>query len=967
MDQFGQFSATLVSREIRLYIERVEFPCVSLSGAYGKNRPSSIVSQIVVPFDPHFPARSYVEVELEETVDGRTRNILLFEGELMSYVFSRSPTAQQCVITCAGTSTYQALAQMSVKSGNLVGYPADIMARFAGAGLFRDYKDLYRMLLSPNPKNAAPGILGGLLRLYREALQADLKETTFLNLAERRLKLTQCISAPLEDSTSEIFLSMKGTEKFFETVFNGGASEAVPSVESVKAELLARTFHNSLFIPQGHMSNRAPVRFRQYYQDTTLSGFKKHVEERLALVQTILERASTAAGTSLLRDMALIVATPMSLTSLDVDYESFAREMNFATMSPQVKDEWDRATKLIDEGRTYLYQVASAMTPFHDKGGHVSVRLLVAQTLLSASIVPRSLTEFTTALKEDKDLIKFKSPEKVTECASKTRVGLEEYKKRLEEVVSSITTSEEKLRARTDKGSALPRYGGELLLPSLFFAVPPACNFLHPANCTDLEITDASASTPTRLLLICPSKGAKGMFFTRRGVSYVVAPNTDVIGSEGGKQILEDALVGRNRLLPHEVFSGPIPAFMSMPDALGWELEDVAELTSVGKRLKSKSPAGLHFLAAVGHYRLMEMQLQKKTAVATCTQWVDLVPGLPAAFVMRSKISGKDEVYTADIDSVSYTISNERYSTAQLMLTHVMSTEQRNSMSIFKRTYSTGTGGTDDIKDLLARASDRSISPQERKALYDRAAKLMNEKAAKASSGSAASKDFASRMQTEGSNLSADSQVQYDVSLPGAAAAAAKASQMSQEAVFDPANIPPPPTTAENERLSEQFKVLEEDTGRIHRVLGDTPPADAIPTTSKGTKAAYDDLVRPPWLDPVYDNDRIGEVYQYLIGCGSMYPETGGATTVSDAVLRFVTKYAGQTITREVTPFDSFLAFRGEAAGVNVADKANAMDPRGPRVAHMRALSAALVEAQGGQLRATIVGGFVPKEVQGEV
>jgi hypothetical protein len=363
----------------------------------------------------------------------------------------------------------------------------------------------------------------------------------------------------------------------------------------------------------------------------------------------------------------------------------------------------------------------------------------------------------------------------------------------------------------------------------------------------------------------------------------------------------------------------------------------------------------------------MEMQLQKKTAVATCTQWVDLVPGLPAAFVMRSKISGKDEVYTADIDSVSYTISNERYSTAQLMLTHVMSTEQRNSMSIFKRTYSTGTGGTDDIKDLLARASDRSISPQERKALYDRAAKLMNEKAAKASSGSAASKDFASRMQTEGSNLSADSQVQYDVSLPGAAAAAAKASQMSQEAVFDPANIPPPPTTAENERLSEQFKVLEEDTGRIHRVLGDTPPADAIPTTSKGTKAAYDDLVRPPWLDPVYDNDRIGEVYQYLIGCGSMYPETGGATTVSDAVLRFVTKYAGQTITREVTPFDSFLAFRGEAAGVNVADKANAMDPRGPRVAHMRALSAALVEAQGGQLRATIVGGFVPKEVQGEV
>ncbi len=92
---------TIAYRDVRGFIERIEYPVVSAFGVYGSNVMSTVTAQIVVNGDPFFEARTYIEFEYidssefpigdEEYPAGK----LLFEGEILSYQYVTSPVGDQ--------------------------------------------------------------------------------------------------------------------------------------------------------------------------------------------------------------------------------------------------------------------------------------------------------------------------------------------------------------------------------------------------------------------------------------------------------------------------------------------------------------------------------------------------------------------------------------------------------------------------------------------------------------------------------------------------------------------------------------------------------------------------------------------------------------------------------------------------------------------------------------------------------
>ena len=672
-------------RDVRCYVERREFPVVSIHGSYGAGRAGMFTAQLVVDKDPHFEDRTYVEFEYIDSsypgIDANADNPagkLLCEGEIRNYTMVSTAGSKQCIVTIVSTVVgHLSSATVTAANAKSKDMPLGISSRFSGATVLKDTKTLQRILLTPVKDNASPGLPGGIINLVRKGMHVDDKDASFLKAANQRLHIDQCINAAPEDKTTEIFLLMKETGKMLEDVMNGAAAAGgIPNVEVIKQLLLARVFYQNIYLPPGFISPEVNVDYRTYTQTQAFSGFKKVLKDKIDLCARIVDVSGKwpvqyVQGSP---EQGLILTPSIMIGRVWVDIEAHLDDINFSKIEGEAASKWSNVQAHIQQGRAYLAQIMSnsawawvsdtAETAVNAVKGLVGHEELSAygtlmekskEALSELTPTPNSVYSTGKALADAAGLALTKLSADIAEEQAKIdarKTLVEAYANELIAAYKALEEAEQSWSKHFKKGTAPPRYSGEVLLPELFFAVPPACNAILPSMYTQINIQHNMASTPTRLMLICPSRTGAGRFFRKHSTSYVVAPNIKGITGDPGKPlILEDAIAGKSVLLKHEKFSGPNPMIVPITSALGFAVNDIAELTKLGKRLKKLhgEKNDLDLVREIAHYRFFEQQIANNTGMAVMHEWIHLIPGLPCGLLVGGEHDPAN-AYTAKIE-----------------------------------------------------------------------------------------------------------------------------------------------------------------------------------------------------------------------------------------------------------------------------------------------------------------------------
>lgn len=980
-----------VYRDVRCYVERREFPVVSVHGSYGARNSGLITAQLVVSEDPNFEDRTYVEFEFidsgipetDVTAD-RPTGCLLCEGEIRSYVVVSTPQGKQCIITCAGTITgHQSVATVTSANAKAKDMPMGVSARFSGASVMKDSKELQRVLLTPLKDNAAPGVPGGIIHLIHTGMHADDTGPSFLKSANERLNIDRCVGAAPDDKTTEIFLMLKETGKLLEDVMNGTVSMGgVPNVEAIKQALLQRVFYQNIYVPPGYLSVPQEVNYRAYTQTQAFSGFKKVLKDKIDLCAKTVDignkySAKFIAGTP---EEGLLHTPSVMVQKVWVNIEDHLEDIGYARLEGETKSQWSQVKAHIELGRAALQTIAAGVV-WDVYTDAVDTGVSAVKSLMGKD----EKTIFGTLMEDSSNALKKLSTpviggysaaihlaaaagmaltKKAQELAetnvklNKRRLFLKTYADELIKALAALEAAENSWIKHALKGTAPQRYHGEVLIPELFFAVPPACNAIMPSMYSQVSIEHNMANIPTRMLLICPSRSGSGRFFRKHSTSYVVAPNIDsIIGTSGKPLILEDAIHGKSVLLEHEKFSGPNPMIMPIANALGYEVNDIAELTKLGAKLKKLHVNGtnkseLDLVQEIAHYRFFEQQIAYTGGSVTCHDWIHLIPGLPAGILVGGTNDLKT-AYTAKIEQIQFSIDKNRNSQATVSLSHVMGLGERDNFMIHRRFYDNKVTPTNKIKDLLV-AAGQEKNKQVAVALYlsaviESQVTLLKKKQDAGVSGiNAATKQLGSHTAFEqgavgrenvevlrtnatvagyNNEVGGDSGVFKATSTTGVTVQSGPPAPLYDE---DPKTKAPMQPTAIVSAANELFDRLKDLSSEFNITEGNP------------VSMQYDALMHPAWLDDCFLPENIGEVYRYLFGVNSMNEHVKVHGSVAEIVGAFLGVYGdiGLHVTRPIVGIQEFWKFRPNAA-INVSDEdpdefnmkleAGSIDPRPER------------------------------------
>ena len=974
-----------VYRDVRAFVERREFPVVSVHGQYGAGNPGMLTAQLVVDEDPHFEDRTYVEFEfldsgMPDVVEDRD-GVLLFEGEIRSYVCVTTPHGMQCIVTCAGTIVgHQTAATLTAANSKAKDMPLGVTSRFTGAEVLKDVKELQRILLTPLEQNAAPGVPGGLIHLLRRGLHVDDKDDSFLKAANERLNLDRCLGAAPNDDTTEIFLLMKETGKLLEDILNGAASAGgIPNVEIIKQLLLQRVFYQNVYVPPGYISTPTKVQYRTYTQTKAFAGFKKLLKDKIDLCARIVD-VSGSWGTPYVPgapEQGLLHTPSVLIQKVWVDIESHLDDINFGKLEGDARSKWSNVEAHINAGRAYLKRLGgqaawnwlseTAETAVnavkgligHDEKnayGTLMEASKEALELYSEAEKGKKLTSAAIHLAEGAGLALTKLGQEMEETATVINTRKQQVKLYADELIAAfedLTGAEQSWAKTHSEGTAPRRYHGEILIPELFFAVPPACNAIMPSMYTQVNIQHNMANVPTRLLLVCPSRSGAGRFFRKHRTSYVVAPNIKAINGGGGKPlILEDALMGKSVMLEHELFSGPNPLIMPISNALGYAVNDISELTKVGKKLrrkKGKLDTDLDFVQEIAHYRFFEQQIAYNQGSVTCHEWAHLIPGLPAAVLVGADNEAKN-AYTAKIQQIQFSISKDRSSQAVVTLSHIMGLDERVNYMIHRRYYTTATPPTNHIKDLLVAAGEEQ-NKRTAAMLYTSAVieaqKVTAKKGLKGTSDmEAATKQLGNHTVTEGAKASGQSIASIQQVVDVHAHNQDVCEGVVQGEGIKPVDYTAPtydadPVTGAPNQPKPLVAAAEDLFNSLRDITGPMKITEGEPVS-----AEYDKLMHPSWLADCFNPENIGRVYEHLFGVKSMYDHVEGGGSVADVVGRFLGAHAGMGIyvSRPIVKLRTFQQeFRPEVSVI--FNEAGAVTPPGEFTAQV----VASPEEEGGR------------------
>lgn len=629
---------------LKLFIEEVEVPITSISMSTSAQLSASITalatkesllvksgSNVIVAYED--PETFKAQGKKSGEYDGY---FVLFMGQVADVTLQRQASNRTLSLSCIGHRAALNRAYLNIFDTN--GDITQTNSRFVGAESFftevsggLSFPNKIKKLFSGDHKIYTPGFntftgpVRGVIALIERALGYSPKgngvqvpaQTNYLAMENENKKILNQIGAVDTDNFVEAVI---GNSQFTEAI--SGASSKVTGTQTLLSlikVILAQFYYE--FIPIG-----APVLKVVDIQRTEL----------LDVYNSVIEAHSVHS----------------------VSYDSLLKSESQIFKGGFIK------AKSVAEMRDYLIRMEKRgfdFSPEKDLPG-----------ILSDKFISRKF--YRSSEKYQKiEIARILHDRLVTRLIvdSSTEVGSNEFLKTLNANIRDAILSicavfvSEIRRTEPPKVDQIINY---LLVPNLFFAVPPACNTLFPNQVYSYNTVASRYSNPTRLMLQVeqtpssssqegPTQSGKTTNIT---YARYYAPSIEAFATIQGKaKLTKDQNL--NMLLPHEENTGVVPVFK--------QTNFITRLKGgLGFSGDKKDDHELYMRLA--NFELMTSRYEKNVMSVSGPFNPFAVAGFPCTIIDTDSVPGDSTLYTGLLSSLSHSVSTNNASTSYTV-THV--------------------------------------------------------------------------------------------------------------------------------------------------------------------------------------------------------------------------------------------------------------------------------------------------------
>lgn len=444
-----------------------------------------------------------------------TQYKLLFGGEVIGFVWSKTPHQRSLVLQCMDWSNYWDYAFQNSNTG-IFGPGRKVMFSGGATNFFTDFLSskgmaVTKVLLSgkcssfPELKGMAAGIIslfeaiGGMYYPTSPNVKRIAGQNLFFSISELRLHLTHMIAAFEKDPTASKLMRRHGWGDLFNRQLGGLGGQT--SFRTVVSALSAIIFHEIFPQPCPYLK----------------PGFAgpAGAKKRMKIAQSVTYNYLFSAA-----EQAIIALNDVK-TALDLGEAAEGGEAEFRRIRTSV---FNNLKQLLN--RTLARPETRRAPP-------------EARTAYSKAV--RSITAAATAF-------------------TKWRSGAPESEKK--KVISPLNDAIDALSgvkkltvlAPASAGNAPPRLNQQIFRPDIWFGAPPRCNVLFPEDYDSVSYQRMFLQEPTRLLLKTNDEFFGEDFLFDK---LYFAPQTGSVKKDQAR--MQDLL--RGDLLDHEIFTGILPVF----------------------------------------------------------------------------------------------------------------------------------------------------------------------------------------------------------------------------------------------------------------------------------------------------------------------------------------------------------------------------------------------------------------------
>ena len=875
--------------------------------------------------------------------------ILVFEGgkhafcgELVNQGFTETSEGRRAVLTLVdGTINWSQARSYFFTGFTDISWPSPRTVE-ANVGGYVQRSALADMSLVPNSYITksllgrsrlypqAPGVLGGIVRLLEDLAGLDkVFANPFFTSAQMRLNLLQQIGVAPNDTTARKLLSQHSSRVHIRKLVKSMGRKV--SYATTIAQVL-KLIH---YI-------RTPVVFPAYLESydyaytaqvpAPSSGNKSKSGGLSARIAALTELRAACNG-----DFNQLATAPLldRIHHAEQQYRPFvtpaAVEAFLASAPPEpkgYKGSFSRAVNLeYDEVRPAAAEIAESIQPFRNG-------------VISNQLIAKARDPYHTLFVR--------------------------LRRAIDNVLSVYGRRGGRTVQRKRKGKMPPRMPTVLMVPNLFFAPPPACNVVFDDDVVRMQYNQAFMQEVTRLLLsIKPERNALGLreFPAHQ---FMVFPNVeDKVREKFAKKATGDPGI----LLPHERFTGIVPAhawaedlklFKSTrrkqkketPSTFVSEAVDTAAqaVGAVKAIAKGKMPGrdrtkyrkyNKEYLGGYGHFEFFSRRFAARSLSAELRYTPELVAGLPCAVIRE------DFIITGLLTSVTHNITSTAASTRISMTfcrlvplepaddpygdtlgldevrldVEEVDASGRASVLVDVTRNDGGTWAVASDADIRSPGNRRPLGPNLRRAKARALAAAENLPSDQDRATIVVDLSDVGKRKKKASHKIVDLRVNVEALITMTARSTGSASAIKILHVDSPV----PVTDEIRGKIMAQLHRARERGAVSGRFFFSYPLG--MFTTEVVGKRPFEEIVRPPWLDTVWGNSRIGSTYEGLIGCKSILEAanrvfSGNATTTTVQTATAALAAAERTVEGIATAFRALDDPASDATKVDTVDAA---------------------------------------------
>lgn len=852
---------------LRLFLEGIEVPVIGASVQFGVNAPASASIQVVPSTRVRrFKARTVTHLfylddreafnpPSDEAVyydDPRWK--LLYSGEVHGYSWMKSDDNRTASLVCQDDTTYWDLVKRYYYDELSFNYHQKLASKFQDGTAMP-----YDVVLGPAASLASiirkecrtypkmKGLLSGIIRLleslggYHEGTDASGKGLhtrgvgDFFTVSQLRLKFYQQLGASdLDDSCVKLLDSKEFYNWTRNLVSQGG----------------------NMFTLRQVLDALLNVIFYQYTSNPV-------AEYRKSAGESITKTGVTEAAPADICAKVLLVMNQIS--DILVSPEAFPK----AITAPLPSAEDIRLTS----AQTALLRSANAgVNAYHQGFRDYREKTRRGDT---GDITIAEYAEMDRAAQQDA-VAQSKAGKAMLERA------LEQYNAFLKKYSKDIHWSKE------TKTAPKERLFTTLLAPDIFFCPPPLCNVIFPDDYSRLDGSRMMTQEVSRLMLTTPTVllgEESALPFNNK--LYHFAPMVDTVD---GLPIKEALAKTRRFLLPHEVYTGPIPYIDWFSDIrhydplLQWQggsiLKSLHQAQATAQQKERGIADNIPYLQHVANYTLARMRYSARSMTVPMRFKPHLVAGLPALVIDKyvppvlDSQTGQKVPAAPDPENRA-----EHWLCVPMQITHTVT--QVSAQTVAQMGYVHSHTEIDELFDNTAVAKERTGTAKKRikyvvplqvllaGGIPRYGGKVVSLKA------KATGKQYVSDLSKAISEAIADYRtykaevVQQSNKEGDVIGALRNVGDSAKDALLSGAAVA-------SETLAAGGSALVSLAGTAGATIGFLYKFEVTEEVAYGTftdrtiEVPFEDQVRPPWLSTCFHNSNITKYYKDLLGVGSI-------------------------------------------------------------------------------------------------